>query len=51
MLENILILILFGSAVWYISRIIYKSIIGKKACASNCNGGCNKSFEIPIDQK
>lgn len=49
--ENILIFILFGSAVWYISRLIYKSIIGKKTCASDCGGGCNNRFEIPIDQK
>ena len=49
MVENILILILFGIAVWYISRLIYQSIIGEKKCASNCSGGCSKKFEIPID--
>ncbi len=51
MLENSLIFILFGGAVFYIGRLVYVSLLGKKTCASNCNGGCNKTFEIPIDQK
>ena len=38
-----MVIILFVLAILYAGRIIYKSIINKKECASNC-GKCAADF-------
>lgn len=41
--QLIMVIILFVLAILYAGRIIYKSIINKKECASNC-GKCAADF-------
>ncbi len=41
--QLIMVIILFVLAILYAGRIIYKSMINKKECASNC-GKCAADF-------
>ena len=42
-LQLILVMILFVLAIIYAGRLVYKSMINKKGCASNC-GKCAADF-------
>jgi len=49
--QTILVFIIFAIAVFYVSRLVYKSIFAKKGCASNC-GKCGVDFSnIPNKKK
>jgi len=43
-IQTILVIILFVAALWYVGRIIYRSVSPKsKGCASNCKCGVDFS--------
>ena len=42
-LQLILVILLFVLAIVYAGRLVYKSLINKKGCASNC-GKCAADF-------
>jgi len=41
--QVIIILVLFVAAIFYISRMVYKSLSAKKGCGSNCKCGVDFS--------
>ncbi|QQL49489.1 FeoB-associated Cys-rich membrane protein [Mucilaginibacter ginkgonis] len=43
MVQTIIIILLFGAAVFYIGRLMYKSMTAKKACGGNCKCGVDFS--------
>ena len=42
-IQVVIILILFAGAIFYVSRMIYKSLSAKKSCGSNCKCGVDFS--------
>jgi hypothetical protein len=42
-IQLIIVLLLFVAAVFYVSRMVYKSITAKKGCGSNCKCGVDFS--------
>ncbi|WP_081675018.1 FeoB-associated Cys-rich membrane protein [Daejeonella oryzae] len=36
-IQEIILIILFAGALFYVGRIIYRSLNSKNGCASNCN--------------
>jgi len=42
-IQVVIILILFAGAVFYVGRMIYKSLSAKKSCGSNCKCGVDFS--------
>jgi hypothetical protein len=47
-MENIIIGILFLTALIYLFRIVYRQFTVKNTgCAKNCGGACGAKFEIP----
>ena len=40
MIQEILLIVIFGAAIAYLARIIYRQFQAKAACASGC-GKCN----------
>lgn len=43
MIQTIIIAILFAAALFYVGRLIYKSLTAKKGCGSNCKCGVDFS--------
>ena len=41
--QLIIVLLLFILALWYVGRIIYKSVTAKNSCGSNCKCGVDFS--------
>jgi hypothetical protein len=41
--QVIIILLLFVAAIFYVSRMVYKSLTSKKGCGSNCKCGVDFS--------
>jgi hypothetical protein len=42
-IQIIIIAILFAAAVFYVGRMLYKSLFAKKSCGSNCKCGVDFS--------
>jgi len=42
-IQLVIILILFAGAIFYVARMIYKSLSAKKGCGSNCKCGVDFS--------
>ena len=42
-IQVVIILILFAGAIFYVGRMIYKSLSAKKSCGSNCKCGVDFS--------
>ena len=42
-LQLIIIFILFAAALFYVGRMLYKSVSAKKSCGSNCKCGVDFS--------
>ncbi|WP_183566928.1 FeoB-associated Cys-rich membrane protein [Mucilaginibacter sp. SP1R1] len=42
-IQAIIIIILFAAAIFYIGRMMYKSIAAKKGCGGNCKCGVDFS--------
>ncbi|WP_353138637.1 FeoB-associated Cys-rich membrane protein [Pseudopedobacter sp.] len=48
--QTILVFAIFALAVFYISRLVYRSVFAKKGCASNC-GKCAADFSNIQNEK
>ncbi|MCR8558490.1 FeoB-associated Cys-rich membrane protein [Mucilaginibacter sp. BJC16-A38] len=46
-IQVIIIAILFAAAVFYVGRLLYKSLFTKKSCGSNCKCGVDFSAIEP----
>jgi hypothetical protein len=42
-IQVVVILLLFAGAIFYVGRMIYKSLTAKKGCGSNCKCGVDFS--------
>jgi hypothetical protein len=42
-IQTIIIAILFAAAVFYVCRLVYKSLSAKKGCGENCKCGVDFS--------
>jgi len=42
-IQVIIITILFAAAVFYVGRMVYKNLFGKKSCGVNCKCGVDFS--------
>lgn len=42
-MQNIIVILLFAAAVFYLGRMMYKSLTTKKACGGNCKCGVDFS--------
>jgi hypothetical protein len=42
-IQAIIVIILFAAAIFYIGRMMYKSITAKKGCGGNCKCGVDFS--------
>ena len=42
-IQAIIIILLFIAAVFYVGRLLYKSLFAKKGCGSNCKCGVDFS--------
>ena len=47
-LQIIIIAVLFAGALFYISRMVYKSLSAKKGCGSNCKCGVDFTNIDPV---
>ncbi|QJD95282.1 FeoB-associated Cys-rich membrane protein [Mucilaginibacter robiniae] len=47
--QTVIILLVFAAAVFYVGRMIYKSLVTKKGCGTNCKCGVDFS-NIEPDQ-
>ncbi len=41
--QTIAIILLFAAAIFYVGRMLYKSLYAKKGCGSNCKCGVDFS--------
>lgn len=46
-IQAIIVILLFVAALFYVGRLIYKSIFAKKGCGSNCKCGVDFSALEP----
>lgn len=42
-IQSIIVALLFAAAVFYVGRLVYKSLTAKKGCGSNCKCGVDFS--------
>lgn len=42
-MQAVIIMVLFIAAVFYVGRLLYKSLFAKKGCRSNCKCGVDFS--------
>jgi Na+/glutamate symporter len=42
-IQVILVIVLFAAAIFYIARMMYKSLTAKKSCGGNCKCGVDFS--------
>ncbi|MBS7566168.1 FeoB-associated Cys-rich membrane protein [Mucilaginibacter sp. Bleaf8] len=45
--QTAIIILLFIAAVFYVGRMIYKSLVAKKGCGTNCKCGVDFSSVEP----
>ncbi|WP_462228687.1 FeoB-associated Cys-rich membrane protein [Mucilaginibacter sp.] len=45
--QFIIVLLLFGTAVFYVCRMVYKNLFTKKSCGGNCKCGVDFSAVEP----
>jgi len=41
--QTVIVVLLFAAAIFYVSRLLYKSLFVKKGCGSNCKCGVDFS--------
>jgi len=46
-IQAIIVVILFAGAVFYVGRMVYKSLFTKKSCGGNCKCGVDFSAIEP----
>jgi len=49
-IQAIIIALIFIAAVFYVGRVVYKSLFAKKGCGSNCKCGVDFSGVAPDKQ-
>jgi hypothetical protein len=50
--QLIIVILLFAAAVFYVGRMVYKSLMAKSGCGSNCKCGVDFSkIESPKTDK
>ncbi|MEB0278595.1 MULTISPECIES: FeoB-associated Cys-rich membrane protein [unclassified Mucilaginibacter] len=49
-IQAIIIIVLFIAAVFYVCRLLYKSLFSKKTCGSNCKCGVDFSGVDAVKQ-
>lgn len=49
-IQAIIIIVLFIAAVFYVGRLLYKSLFSKKGCGSNCKCGVDFSAVEAVKQ-
>jgi hypothetical protein len=49
-MQTILVALIFAAALFYVGRIIYRSVSSKSGCASNC-GKCGVDFSAVEPKK
>jgi hypothetical protein len=49
-LQTIIIILLFAAAVFYVGRMVYKSLAAKSGCGVNCKCGVDFSGVEPPKQ-
>ncbi|QHS55567.1 FeoB-associated Cys-rich membrane protein [Mucilaginibacter sp. 14171R-50] len=49
-IQSIIIIVLFVAAVFYVGRLLYKSVFVKKGCGNNCKCGVDFSDIEAIKQ-
>ncbi|HEX7366356.1 MAG TPA: FeoB-associated Cys-rich membrane protein [Pelobium sp.] len=49
-IQLLIVILLFAGAIFYILRLVYKSLTAKKGCASGC-GKCAVDFSKPETKK
>jgi len=42
-IQNIIVIILFAGALYYVGRMVYKNLFTKKSCGGNCKCGVDFS--------
>jgi len=42
-IQSIIVALLFAAAVFYVGRLVYKSLTAKKGCGTNCKCGVDFS--------
>jgi len=42
-IQTVIVALLFAAAIFYVGRLIYKSISAKKSCGGNCKCGVDFS--------
>ncbi len=42
-MQTIIVVLLFVAAVFYVCRLVYKNVTGKKSCGTNCKCGVDFS--------
>jgi hypothetical protein len=47
-IQALIIIVLFIAALYYVGRLIYKSVSAKKGCGSNCKCGVDFSQAEPV---
>ena len=47
-IQLIIVVLLFVAAIFYVGRLVYKSLTAKKGCGTNCKCGVDFSkIEVP----
>lgn len=49
--QAIIIILLFAGAVFYVARMMYRSVSAKKSCGGNCKCGVDFSNVEPDKQR
>ncbi|WP_345213054.1 FeoB-associated Cys-rich membrane protein [Mucilaginibacter gynuensis] len=50
-IQAIIVILLFAAALFYIGRMVYRSLFVKKGCGSNCKCGVDFSNVTPDTRK
>ncbi|RZA03206.1 MAG: FeoB-associated Cys-rich membrane protein [Sphingobacteriaceae bacterium] len=46
-IQTVIVILLFAAALFYVGRLIYKSLAAKKSCGGNCKCGVDFSNVDP----
>jgi hypothetical protein len=49
--QTVIIAVLFAAALFYVGRLLYKSLFAKKGCGSNCKCGVDFSAIEPVESQ
>lgn len=43
MIQSVIVILVFAAALFYVGRLVYKTLTAKKSCGSNCKCGVDFS--------